>query len=89
MGPGESLPWHRDRCHRFTVVVSGEALSIEYRDTGEVETFAVHAGMADWDAPQSRVHRGINTGSVPYEEVIVFFLDEPGMEPQPEPEEAV
>ena len=25
--PGESLPWHTDRCHRFTVVVSGEALS--------------------------------------------------------------
>ena len=82
--PGEALPWHTDRCHRFTVVVSGEGLSIEYRDSGAVETFPVHAGMADWDAPQPRVHRGINTGSVPYEEVIIFFLDEPGMEPQPE-----
>jgi hypothetical protein len=82
--PGEALPWHTDRCQRFSVVVSGEALSIEYQDSGEVETFPVHPGMADWDAPQPRVHRGINTGRVPYEEVIIFFLDEPGMEPQPE-----
>jgi len=29
--PGEALPWHTDRCHRFTVVVSGEALSIVTR----------------------------------------------------------
>jgi len=82
--PGEALPWHTDRCRRFTVIVSGMELSIEYRDSVAVETFPVHAGMADWDAPQPRVHRGINTGSVPYEEVIIFFLDESGMEPQPE-----
>jgi hypothetical protein len=49
-----------------------------------VETYPVHAGMADWDEPQPRIHRGINAGSVPFEEVIMFFLDEPGMEPQPE-----
>jgi hypothetical protein len=82
--PGEALHWHTDRCHRFTVVVRGEAISIEYRDTGEVETFPVYAGMADWDEPQPRVHRAINTGSVTFEEVITFFLDERGMEPQPE-----
>ena len=82
--PGEALPWHRDLCHRFSVVISGDALGIEYRDSGEVETFAVYPGMADWDEPQSKVHRGINTGKVPYEEVIIFFLGEPGMEPQPE-----
>lgn len=82
--PGEALPWHTDRCHRFTVVVTGEALSIEYRDTGEVKTFPIYAGMADWDEPQTRVHRGINTGSVTFEEVIMFFIEEPGMEPQPE-----
>ena len=82
--PDEALPWHSDRCHRFTVVVSGNRLSIEYRDSGAVESFPVHAGLADWDAPQPRVHRGINAGTATYEEVIVFFLDEPGMEPQPE-----
>lgn len=82
--PGEALPWHTDRCHRFTVVVKGEALRIEYRDTGEVETIPVHPGMADWDEPQPRVHRGINTGSIPYEEVVTFYLDQPGLEPQPQ-----
>lgn len=85
--PGEALPWHTDRCHRFTVVVSGDRLSIEYRDTGEVESFPVHAGLAGWDVPEPRIHRGINSGTVTYEEVIVFFLDEPGMEPQPEARE--
>jgi quercetin dioxygenase-like cupin family protein len=84
--PGETLPWHTDLCHRFTVVVSGEALSIEYRHSGEVETFPVHPGMAGWNEPQPKVHRGINAGTVPYEEVIIFFLDESGMEPQPEAE---
>ena len=82
--PGEALPWHTDLCHRFTVVVRGEALSIEYRDSDEAENFAVYPGMAAWDEPQPRVHRGINTGSVPYEEVIIFFIDNPDMEPQPE-----
>jgi len=82
--PGEALPWHTDRCHRFTVVVRGESLRIEYRDSGGIETFPVHAGMADWDAPQPKVHRGVNAGSVSYEEVIIFFTDELGIEPQPE-----
>jgi hypothetical protein len=45
--------------------------------------------MTGWDEPQPRVHRGINGGTVPYEEVITFFLDEPGMEPQPEAGESV
>jgi hypothetical protein len=82
--PGEALPWHTDLCRRFTVVVSGDKISIKYRDSGEIETFSVHAGMADWDEPQPKVHRGINTGTVPFEEVIIFFIDRPDMEPQPE-----
>jgi len=82
--PGEALPWHTDLCHRFTVVVRGKMIKIEYRDSDQVETFAVHPGLADWDTPQPKVHRGVNIGTVPYEEVIIFFLDEPNMEPQPE-----
>lgn len=82
--PGEALPWHTDLCHRFSVVIRGEMIQIEYRDSSEVETFAVHPGLADWDAPQAKVHRGINIGKVPYEEVILFFLSDPDMEPQPE-----
>lgn len=84
--PGEALPWHIDLCRRFTVVVRGEALRIEYRDSGETKSFAVHPGLADWDEPQPRVHRGINAGTIPYEEVIIFFIGTPGMEPQPEAE---
>jgi hypothetical protein len=82
--PGEALPWHTDLCHRFTVVVRGEAIRIEYRDSEEVEKIPVYPGLADWDAPQPRVHRGVNAGNGTFEEVIVFFTGQPGMEPQPE-----
>ena len=50
--PGEALPWHTDLCHRFTVVVTGEKLHIEFRDTGQIETIPVHPGLADWDKPR-------------------------------------
>jgi hypothetical protein len=40
--------------------------------------------MADWDRPQPRVHRGMNAGTQTYEEVVIFFLDRPGANPQPE-----
>jgi hypothetical protein len=83
--PGETMPWHIDICSRYSVVIRGEALGIEYRDSGELESFPVHAGLAEWDEPEARVHRGVNVGSVPYEEVVIFFLDDPNMEPQPEP----
>lgn len=82
--PGEALPWHVDLCHRFTVVVRGERLNIEFREDGEMIDIPVHAGLADWDVPEPRVHRGINAGSTTYEEVIMFFLDTPGLDPQPE-----
>src|SRR5262245_4331036 len=82
--PGEAMPWHRDTCHRFSVVVRGDELSIEMRDTGERKTFAVHPGLAEWDRPQPRVHRGVNSGTSTYEEVVLFFLDPPAIDPQPE-----
>jgi hypothetical protein len=82
--PGESLPWHSDLCHRFTVVVRGEAIDIHYRDSNEMKTIHVHPGLAEWDAPQPKIHRAINTGNVPYEEVILFFIGKPDLEPQPE-----
>ncbi len=82
--PGEALPWHVDLCHRFTVVVSGERLHIEFRESGEILPIAVHPGMADWDAPEPRVHRGVNAGAASYEEVVMFFLPSPGIDPQPE-----
>ena len=82
--PGEALPWHVDLSHRFSVVVRGEQLQIEFRETGETVTFEVHPGMADWDKPEPRVHRGVNTGTTTYEEIVMFFLDPPGIDPQPE-----
>ncbi len=35
LAPGEAMPWHRDPFHRVAVVLSGDVLSIEYRDGGE------------------------------------------------------
>ena len=61
--PGEATPWHTDSCHRFSVVVRGEQLLIEFRDTGEQVRVAVHPGMADWDDPGARVHRGVRKSS--------------------------
>ena len=81
--PGEALPWHIDLCHRFSVVVRGDQLRIEFRESGETVTYEVHPGMADWDKPEARVHRGINVGAAPYEEVVTFYLDPLGIDPQP------
>ncbi|MFO7178375.1 MAG: hypothetical protein DIU78_006725 [Pseudomonadota bacterium] len=82
--PGEAMPWHTDPCRRFTVVVRGERIAIEFRDSGERITVPVHPGLADWDEPDPRVHRAVNDGTVPYEEVVLFFRDPPGCDPQPE-----
>jgi quercetin dioxygenase-like cupin family protein len=82
--PGEAMPWHTDACHRFSVIVRGQHLTIEFLKTGERIEVAVHPGMAEWDAPETRVHRAMNTGSFPYEEVVTFFPSQPGLDPQPE-----
>lgn len=36
LAPGEAMPWHRDPFHRITVVLSGDEILIEYRDSDEV-----------------------------------------------------
>jgi len=82
--PGEALPWHTDVCPRFSVIIGGEVIAIEYRDSKEIKTIPAHIGLAEWDTPQTRVHRAINTRKIPYEEVIIFFIEKPGIEPQPE-----
>ncbi|MCP5056121.1 MAG: hypothetical protein GY937_05270 [bacterium] len=58
--PGESTAWHIDPCHRFSVIVRGEELSIEFPETGDRLSVSVHPGMVDWDEPEERVHRGVN-----------------------------
>src|SRR4030095_482 len=84
--PGEAMPWHRDPFHRVTVVLAGDVLAIEARDGSMLARFEVTPGQVDWDEPGDRVHRGVNVGSVPYEEVTVFLLDRPDAVPQPEAE---
>jgi quercetin dioxygenase-like cupin family protein len=80
---GEAMPWHRDPYQRVTIILAGEALAIEFRDGGEPERFGVRPGEVDWDEPTDRVHRGVNVGDTPYEEITVFFLDRPDADPQP------
>jgi quercetin dioxygenase-like cupin family protein len=82
--PGESTRWHTDLFHRVTVVVRGETLEIEYQDGGTAERVEVSAGQADWDEPTDRGHRAVNVGHGTYEEVVVFFLDDPLTTPQPD-----
>jgi hypothetical protein len=80
--PGEAMFWHADSCRRFTVVVRGSRLAIEYRDTGDVTEFDVPTGTADWDEPEPRVHRAINRGTGIYEEVVTFFRVSADIDPQ-------
>ena len=80
---GESSPWHTDSCDRVTVILSGDRLAIEFRDSGAIQEFDAPAGQVDWDEPAPEVHRAINVGRRRYEEVVIFFLSEPGQDPQP------
>ena len=84
LAPGEKMFWHSDNCRRFTVVVKGEKLAIEYRESETLEEFEVFAGMAGWDEPQPREHRAINTGNCDYEEVVTFYRENALQDPQPQ-----
>ena len=86
LAPGEAMPWHHDPFHRVTVVFQGNAIAIEYREGGEGQRFDVTPRQVDWDEPTGRIHRGVNVGDMPYEEITVFFLNQPGDVPQPREE---
>ena len=83
LAPGEATGWHIDPFHRVSVVFEGEALSIEFRDGGPSVRAPVTRGQVDWDGPGDRIHRAVNIGSIPYEEVTIFFLVHPDDVPQP------
>jgi quercetin dioxygenase-like cupin family protein len=70
--PGEAMPWHRDPFHRVAVVLSGDVLSIEYRDGGESQRVEITPGQVDWEESSARVHRAVNVGKQPYEQVHDF-----------------
>lgn len=81
--PGEATPWHTDTCHRFSVVIRGERLAIEYHGTGERDAVDVAPGEAGWDAPEPRLHRAVNVGTGTFEEVVSFYRKPAGIDPQP------
>jgi quercetin dioxygenase-like cupin family protein len=84
LAPGEATPWHRDPFHRVTVVLGGDLLNIEFRDGSETQSWKIVVGEVDWSEPSDRVHRAVNVGAEAFEEVVIFFLDYPDAEPQPE-----
>jgi len=86
LAPGEAMPWHRDPFHRVAVVLSGDVLSIEYRDGGESQHVEITPGQVEWEEPSARVHRAMNIGKQPYEQVTVFLLDRPDAVAQPREE---
>jgi hypothetical protein len=81
--PGEATRWHIDPFHRVSVVVRGDALAIKRRGGGKAERIDVTPGLAGWDAPSDKAHRAVNVGTQTYEEVAIFFLDQPEATPQP------
>jgi quercetin dioxygenase-like cupin family protein len=81
--PGDVMQWHRDRFQRIAVVLSGDVLSIEYRDGGQSHRVRIEPGQVDWEEPSARVHRAVNVGEQVYEQVTVFLLDRPDAVAQP------
>jgi hypothetical protein len=81
---GEASPWHVDPCRRFSIVLQGEQLTIEDRETGQRQVMQVQPGMTGWDESSTQVHRAINTGESAYEEFVVFLIDPAGIDYQPE-----
>ncbi len=83
LAPGEATPWHVDRCDRFTVVIRGDRLQIEFEGPNENQEVNVRPGLAEWDEPSDVVHRAVNTGAGVYEEIVTFYRTTPHQEPQP------
>ena len=81
--PGEMTPWHTDACRRYSVVLGGDRLAIEFLDAGYREEFPVHYGKSGWDEPDARPHRAVNTGLQTFIEVVTFLRPAPDVEIQP------
>ena len=68
----------------MTVVLNDDVLRIELRDGKPKEHVNVKPGQVDWEEPSDRIHRAINVGGGPYEEIAIFFLGHPDDVPQPD-----
>lgn len=77
------MPWHRDPYQRVAVIVQGDVLAIEYRDGAQSQRVEVHPGQVDWEESGTRVHRAVNVGRQPYEQITIFLFDRPDAVPQP------
>ena len=86
LAPGEAMAWHRDPFHRVAVVLGGDVLLIENRDGGESLRVEISPGQVDWEEPSTRVHRAVNIGRHPYEQVAIFLLDKSDAVAQPNEE---
>jgi len=83
LNPGEAMAWHRDPHQRVAVVLEGDVLEIEFRDSGERLRVEIHPAQTEWEEPSSRVHRAINVGRKTYQQITIFLLDRPDAIPQP------
>jgi quercetin dioxygenase-like cupin family protein len=86
LNPGEAMAWHRDPYNRVAVVLEGDLLEIEFRDSSERLRVEVQAGQTDWEEPSSRIHRAINVGQKTYQQITIYLLDRPDAIPQPHEE---
>jgi hypothetical protein len=77
------MPWHRDLFQKVAVVLHGDLLSIEYSDGGKSQRSRSRRVRFEWEEPSARVHRAVNVGKQPYEQVTVFLLDNPNAVAQP------
>jgi len=67
-------------------VVRGDVLLVEFRDGGESHRIEITPGQVEWEEPTERLHRAVNVGKQPYEQVTVFLLDRPDAIAQPNEE---
>ena len=51
LAPGEATVWHIDQCRRFTVIVAGDRLRIEYAESNDVDEVNILPGTTGWDDP--------------------------------------
>lgn len=85
LSPGEASHWHTDNCSRFSVIVCGDKLGIEFRGAKQNVEIDVQPGDNSWDEPEENVHRAVNIGREPYAEIVTFYRDNKSVEPQPIP----
>jgi hypothetical protein len=57
--------------------LAGDALAIEYRARARALTSSSPPDKSIGDEATDRIHRAVNIGTQPYEEIVVFFLDHP------------